>query len=72
MDTLLLFLTVVTIFGLLLVPNFIFVFFRARTLGGAVADGLTPARVAASWAQAFRRFVGILFAELAMLEQFSK
>jgi CPA2 family monovalent cation:H+ antiporter-2 len=61
---------------LLAVPNFVFVFFRARSLGEAVADGLTPARVAASWAQAFRRFVGILFAiagvvflfaELAML-----
>ena len=48
---------------LLTVPNAIFLFFRARALGGAVADALVPSKVAATpYAQSFRRFIGLLCA----------
>jgi CPA2 family monovalent cation:H+ antiporter-2 len=47
---------------LLTVPNAIFLFFRARALGGAVADALIPSKLAATpWAQSFRRVTGLLF-----------
>lgn len=48
--------------SLLTVPNAIFLFFRARALGCAVADAMIPAKVAVTtWAQSFRRFTGLLF-----------
>jgi len=48
--------------GLLTVPNAIFIFFRARALGGAVADALIPAKVAETlWALSFRRIARLLF-----------
>ena len=48
---------------LLTVPNAIFLFFRARALGGAVADALIPAKVVETlWAQSFRRVTRLLFA----------
>lgn len=63
--------------SLLTVPNAIFLFFRARALGEAVADALVPAKVGSTqWAQAFRRFTGhlssaawvvALFVETALL-----
>lgn len=47
---------------LLTVPNAIFLFFRARVLGGFVADALIPRKVATTpWAQSFRKFTGLLF-----------
>jgi len=47
---------------LLTVPNAIFLFFRARALGGAVADALiSPKFAETSWALSFRRFTGLLF-----------
>ena len=47
---------------LLTVPNAVFLFFRARALGGFVADALIPVKVAATpWAQSFRKFTGLLF-----------
>ena len=47
---------------LLTVPNAIFLFFRARALGCAVADAMIPAKVTVTtWAQSFRRFTGLLF-----------
>jgi CPA2 family monovalent cation:H+ antiporter-2 len=62
---------------LLTVPSAIFVFLRARLLGGLVADALTPGKVSeTSWASSFRRFttvafsvagVGALFFETALL-----
>ncbi len=49
--------------SLLTVPNAIFLFFRARSLGGAVADALIPAKVAETlWALSFRRVTRLLFA----------
>ncbi len=49
--------------SLLTVPNAIFLLFRARALGGAVADALIPAKVAETlWAQSFRRVTRLLFA----------
>jgi len=48
--------------SLLAVPNAIFIFFRARALGGAVADALIPSKVAATlWALSFRRITRLLF-----------
>jgi len=48
--------------SLLTVPNAIFIFFRARALGGAVADALIPAKVAETlWALSFRRITRLLF-----------
>ena len=48
--------------SLLTVPNAIFLVFRARALGGAVADALIPVKAAGSpWALSFRRFTGLLF-----------
>ncbi len=62
---------------LLTVPIAIFIFLRARALGGAVADALIPEKASeTSWASSFRRFttvafsvagVGVLFFETAML-----
>jgi CPA2 family monovalent cation:H+ antiporter-2 len=47
--------------SLLTIPNAIFLFFRARALGGAVAEALIPPKVAATlWAQSFRRFTTLL------------
>ena len=49
--------------SLLTVPNAIFLFFRARALGGAVADALIPAKLAETlWALSFRRVTRLLFA----------
>jgi hypothetical protein len=49
--------------SLLTVPNAIFLFFRARSLGGAVADAMIPAKLAeTSWAVSFRRITRLLFA----------
>lgn len=49
--------------SLLTVPNAIFLFFRARSLGGAVADALIPSKLAeTSWAVSFRRVTRLLFA----------
>ncbi len=56
--------------SLLTLPIAILLFFRARALGGAVADVLIPLKIReSSWAQAFRRFTGVLFsvAGLAVL-----
>jgi len=55
---------------LLTVPNAIFLFFRARALGGAVGAALIPAKVAeTSWALSFLRFTRLLFtlAAIALL-----
>jgi len=62
---------------LLTVPNAIILFFRARALGGAVADALIPAKVVGTlWALSFRRFtllmfsvsgLAVLFVECALL-----
>ena len=47
---------------LLTVPNAIFLFFRSRTLGRAVAEALIPSKLAETlWAQSFRSFTGSLF-----------
>lgn len=49
--------------SLLTVPNAIFLFFRARSLGGAVADAVIPSKVSATqWALSFRRMTRLLFA----------
>jgi CPA2 family monovalent cation:H+ antiporter-2 len=49
--------------SLFTVPNAIFIFYRARALGGAVADILIPAKVQETlWAQSFRRITRLLFA----------
>jgi CPA2 family monovalent cation:H+ antiporter-2 len=49
--------------SLLTVPNAIFIFYRARALGGVVADVLVPAKVQDTpWAQSFRRVARFLFA----------
>jgi CPA2 family monovalent cation:H+ antiporter-2 len=49
--------------SLLTVPNAIFIFYRARALGGAVADILIPVKVQDTpWAQSFRRITRLLFA----------
>ncbi|MDD4016524.1 MAG: cation:proton antiporter [Kiritimatiellae bacterium] len=48
--------------SLLTVPNAILIFFRARVLGGVVADALIPAKVAETlWALSFRRITRLLF-----------
>jgi CPA2 family monovalent cation:H+ antiporter-2 len=48
--------------SLLTVPNAIFLFFRARSLGGSVADALVPSKVAdTQWALSFRRVTRLLF-----------
>jgi len=48
---------------LLTVPNAIMVFFRARTLGRAMANALIPTKVAETlWAQSFGRITCMLFA----------
>ncbi len=48
--------------SLLTVPSAIFLFFRARALGRAVAAALIPFKVAANpWAQSFKRFTELLF-----------
>lgn len=57
--------------SLLTVPNAIFLFFRARALGGAVSDTLVPVKVAETlWAQSFRRVTGLLFAVSGMAALF--
>ncbi len=49
--------------SLLAIPGAIFLFFRARALGRAVADVLIPAKVAGTrWALSFRSLTGLLFA----------
>ena len=48
---------------LLTVPIAIFLFFRARSLGGAVASALIPVKLAENlWALSFRRVTRLLFA----------
>ncbi|HNX35418.1 MAG TPA: cation:proton antiporter [Kiritimatiellia bacterium] len=57
--------------SLLTVPNAIFLFFRARALGGVVSDTLVPVKVAETlWAQSFRRVTGLLFAVSGMAALF--
>ena len=49
--------------SLLAIPGAIFLFFRARALGRAVADVLIPSKVAGTrWALSFRSLTGSLFA----------
>ncbi len=53
--------------SLLTVPNAIFLFFRARALGGAVADAVIPSKLAQTlWALSFRRVTRLLFAVLGI------
>jgi len=57
--------------SVLTVPNAIFLFFRGRALGGAVADAVIPAKAAeTSWAVSFRRLAGVLFAVVAVAALF--
>lgn len=52
---------------LLTVPNAVILFFRGRALGGAVADALVPAKVAATqWAVSFRRLTRLAFALMTL------
>jgi len=56
---------------LLTIPNAIFLFFRARTLGCAVADALVPAKVRQTpWAQSFRRLTELLTAVVGAMGLF--
>ena len=53
--------------SLLTVPNAIFLFFRVRALGGAVADAMIPAKLVETlWALSFRRVTRLLFAVTGM------
>lgn len=57
--------------SLLTIPNAIFLFFRARALGGAAVDAVIPAKVAETlWAQSFRRVTRLLFAVSGMVMLF--
>ncbi len=57
--------------SLLTVPNAIILFFRARALGGSIADVLIPTKVAHTlWAIAFKRFTRLLTAVGALVLMF--
>ncbi len=57
--------------SLLTIPNAIFLFFRARALGGSVADALIPSKIASTpWAQSFRRFIALLCAVAGVVALF--
>jgi len=52
-------------------PIAIFLFFRARALGGSVADALIPSKIkGTSWAESFRRFNGLLFSVVGLVALF--
>jgi hypothetical protein len=56
---------------LLTLPIAIFLFFRARALGGSVVDALIPAKIKeTSWAESFRRFNGLLFSVVGLIALF--